>query len=305
MVQNQTANWEDVRLFLALSRHKSARAAANALRISHTTIARRVDQLERSLETRLFDRDVRGYRLTAAGETLLGSAEAAEESLLEAERRLHGRDALLAGRISLTTPDLVATHFLMADLVAFTDQYPDIELSVLSSYDLFDLGRREADVAIRMLRPGAPAPPDLIGRKLATGSSAYYASPNYLRRHPQLSVGDGACWIGWDDDVSHPDWVRASIYPDLPVRGQLNNVLLQVEAARQGMGLAVLPCFVADQTEGLVRIPGSTPYPNYDIWLLSHPDLREAARLRAFRTFIVEVFEEKRALMTGLPIATS
>ena len=91
----------------------------------------------------------------------------------------------------------------------------------------------------------------------------------------------------------------ASPYPGIPVRGHFNNAALQAEAAKQGMGLATLPCFVGDTTEGLCRIPNTKPYDNYKVWLLSHPDLRDAARLRTFRQFIAEVFEEKRPLLTG------
>ncbi len=299
MVQKSTINWDDVRLFLALADHGSARAAAQALGISHTTIARRADQLESDLGTRLFDRDVSGYRLTAAGETMRLSAVRAEEALLTAERQLQGRDAQLSGEVRLTAPDIIATHLIMDGLVAFTEQYPEIDLQVLMSYDVFDLARREADIAIRVIGDGRNPPEDLIGRKLVTISSGYYASENYLEKHDLISKDSGARWIGWGDEERFPDWVKASPFPYLPAHGKINNAALQVEAARHGMGLATLPCFLGDTTDGLCRVPGTEPYENYDVWLLSHPDLRDAARLRTFRQFIVEVFDEKRMLLTG------
>jgi DNA-binding transcriptional LysR family regulator len=299
LVQKSTTNWDDVRLFLALARNSSARAAAASLGVSHTTVVRRTDDLEKSLGARLFDRHVSGYRLTAAGESLLTDALRAEEALLGAERRLHGRDAQLQGEIVLTTGDIVATHLIMPDLVGFSREYPEIDLNLVISYDVFDLGRREADVAVRFMGRGRTPPDNLVGRKLVTGRSCYYASPDYLAQHPPGKPGSGARWIGWDDDVRYPEWVKNSPHPDVPAYNKFNNVVVQLEAARQGMGIAVLPCFVGDRATDLVRLPGSKPYDNFDIWLLSHPDLRDAARLRIFRKFIVDVFARRHAALVG------
>ena len=267
--------------------------------VSHTTISRRVDHLEGDLGARLFDRDVGGYRLTGAGETMMRSAVRAEEALLTAQRQLQGRDAQLSGEIMLTTSDLMVNSLLMLDLVRFTKAYPSIDLSLLVSSDLFDLGRREADVAVRMMRLGRPPPEDLVGRKLITAMSCYYACDAYLEEHDPWQASSGARWIGWDDEERFPQWVKSSPFPRIPVYNKLNNVSMQIEAARHGMGLAVLPCFVGDISDGLVRVPHCEPYHNYDVWLLSHPDLRETARIRTFRNFIIEVFAEKHDVLTG------
>lgn len=292
-------NWDDVRLFLALARFGSARAAALELGMSHTTVARRAESLESDLGTRLFDRDVGGYRLTGAGEAMMSSAERAEDALLGAERQLHGRDAELSGDIRVTTSDIIATHLLMPEAAEFTRQYPDIDLEVLISYDLFDLGRREADIAIRFMG-GSRRPPDyLVGRKLVTAASCYYASQDYLSQHDLNDKQSDARWIGWNDDGRFPEWVMSSPFPHIPARGKLNYAGMQVEAARAGMGLATLPCFIGDRVEGLMRVPDCEPYFDYDIWLLSHPDLRDAARLRTFRAFVVDLFEKKHELLTG------
>jgi len=299
MVHMSTMNWDDIRLFLALARHGSARQAAEALAVSHTTVSRRAEQLEEDLGTRLFDRDVNGYRLTGAGETMLTSAVKAEEALLAAERQLQGHDAQLSGEIRLTTSDIIAEYLLIDDLVDFTRGYPEIDLNILISYDVFDLARREADVAIRFMGQGRTPPDDLVGRRLVRATSCYYATPQYLAEHDPRKPGSGARWVGWNDDERFPDWVRESPFPDVPAYGKFNNGMLQAAAARKGMGISVLPTFVGDATAELQRIPGCEPYENYDIWLLSHPDLRDAARLRTFRKFIVDVFERKRSQLIG------
>ena len=292
-------NWDDVRLFLALARFGSARASAKELNVSHTTIARRAEQLESDLGTRLFERDVGGYRLTGAGETMMSSALRAEDALLGAERQLHGRDAELSGDIRVTTSDIIAIYLLLPETAEFTHQYADIDLEVLVSYDLFDLNRREADIAIRFMGDSRAPPGHLVGRKLVTAASCYYASDDYLSQHDMSANDTDARWIGWNDDERFPSWVKSSPFPHIPVHCKFNHAGMQVEAARAGMGLAALPCFIGDAVDGLRRAPGCEPYFNYDIWLLSHPDLRDAARLRTFRAFVVDVFERKQALLTG------
>jgi DNA-binding transcriptional LysR family regulator len=262
-------------------------------------VTRRVDQLESALGVRLFDRDVRGYRLTGAGEVMMKSAVRAEDALLTAERQLQGRDAQLTGEIRVTTSNIIATHLIMDDLVEFTRQYPDIDLNVLVSYDLFNLSRREADVAVRMLRLGSSPPEDLVGRKLVTIKSCYYASDAYLAENDPSGANSTVRWIGWDDIERFPAWVKASPFPNLPVYGRLNDVMLQAEAARCGMGLTVLPCFFGDSVEGLRRIPNCEPYLSYDLWMLTHPDLRDAARMRTFRAFAAEAIDRKKTLLAG------
>lgn len=299
MVQKSTTNWDDVRLFLALARFGSARAAAAELNVSHTTIARRAGQLESDLGTRLFDRDVGGYRLTGAGEAMMTLAERAEDALLVAERQLQGRDAELSGEVRLTTSDVIATYVLMPDLAEFSHQYPDIDLEVLISYDLFDLSRREADIAIRFMGGSRRPPGHLVGRKLVSAAACYYASEEYLSQHDLSRSDTGARWVGWDDDTRFPEWVTSSPFPHIPARNKFNHGGLQIEAARAGMGLVVLPCFIGDTVDGLARVPGCEPYFNYDIWLLSHPDLRDAARLRTFRAFVIDLFDKKRDLLVG------
>lgn len=298
-MQNSTIDWDGLRLFLELTRRGSARAAANALGVSHSTVVRRVERLEAELGATLFDRDVSGYRATAAGETLLESAQRAEEAILTADRQLRGQDAQLTGEVRLTTSDIIANYFLLPDLPEFAALYPDIDLTVLVSYDVFDLARREADLAIRFIGGGRNPPEDLVGRKLVTAASCYYANDQYLEEHDPSAKNSDARWIGWGDLERFPEWVRQSPFPNAPAYGYFNNGMLQATAVQAGLGLAALPCFVGDVLPGVVRLPGCKPYANYDIWMLSHPDLRDAARHRTFRAFVADVFNRRKAQLIG------
>lgn len=292
-------DWSDLRIFLALARRRSVRSAGQQLAVSHSTIARRIDIFEGRLGVRLFDRQASGYALTAAGEELLRTAERVEEDINGAERRLLGQDARLRGEIRVTMPDALATHLLMPDLAEFSTSYPDIELEIIFSYHTLDLAQREADVAIRFVAPGRSPPENLLGRRLLEVAQTAFATPDYLRQHDLGAEPPTACWIGWSDHAPFPRWVRASPFPTIPARGRLYNVLIQLEATKQGMGIGMLPCFMGDGEASLIRVPGAEPEPLFDLWVLSHEDLRAAARMRAFRDFIADAIIAKKDLLEG------
>ncbi len=287
--------WDDVRLFLALVRAGSVRAAAAKAGVSHSTVARRVEAFETRLGVKLFDRLPSGYVLTAAGEDLLGVAEKVENELDGVQRRLVGQDRRLAGVIRVTMVDVIATHLLMPNLTEFRELYPNIELEVVITYEALDLTRREADVAIRFVKN----PPDhLIGHRLATVANAAYATQDYLDHH-DLADPTSVSWIGFGSPSPFPKWVKQSDYPNVPAKGVFNSMLLQLQAARCGMGMANLPCFMGDPDPELRRLPPGEPRPGYDLWLLRHRDTRSTARLRVFSEFVGAAVAEHRPLLEG------
>ncbi len=287
--------WDDVRLFLALVRAGSVRGAAQQARVSHSTVARRVEAFETRLGVKLFDRLPTGYVLTAAGEDLLGVAENIENELDAVQRRLVGQDKRLAGVIRVTMADVIATHLLMPNLTEFQEIYPNIELEVVITYEPLDLTRREADVAIRFIK----SPPDhLIGHKLASVASAAYTTQDYVKQHDLLDP-TSVSWIGFGPPSPFPKWVKQSDYPHVPARGTFDSMLLQLEAARCGMGIAKLPCFIGDPDPRLIRLPPGEARPDYDLWLLRHRDTRSTARLRVFSEFIADAVSNYRSLLEG------
>lgn len=289
-------DWDHLRVFMALAREQSVRAAATALGVSHSTVSRRIDAFERDLGVRLFERLPNGFVLTPYGEDTLQTAQRLEESLDGLQRRVRGQDARLRGDLRVTMPDLLAANLLMPDLVAFCEQYPEIDLEVAISYTPFDLVRRQADVAIRITRD----PPErLVGRKVITFARAAYASRDYIARHDPQHAPQAATWIGWDDSTRHPRWVRATAVPQAPVRGRMNNAMVQLAACKAGMGLAMLPCFMGDSEPDLARVPPGEPEPAWDIWLLTHEDLRATARVRAFMDAMAAAFHRHRDLLEG------
>ncbi len=280
-------DWDDLRLFQALAVHPTVRAAAAALGISHSTLSRRLDRLEHQVGAALFERGPRGFTLTTSGQVLLGSVDAAAAQFDAGLLKVSGLDQRLAGPIRLTLPDFLAFYCLLDPLRQFQAAYPDIALEVDISYAAFDLDRREADVAVRMIAVDASPPETLVGRRVGVSHATGYGAD-----------GGNACWLGWaaDDDG---DWARATPYPDWPVVGSYNHAELQHHAAVAGLGAAYLPCIIGDADPRLTRLPGMVPKPARDIWVLTHRDLRETARMKVLRDFIAAALIKARPALEG------
>ena len=222
-------NWDDLKIFLAVAEAPSMRAAAKQLKVSHTTVSRRIECLEESLGTRLFDRRSDGYRLTDAGQDLLPIALQTDDSLHAFDRSVAGRDSALEGQVCVTIPDALAVSLFMPLFLSFMDENPGIQIKVHDSLQIFDLSRREADVAIRFTNN----PPDhLIGRRLGNMHQAAYATQDYVRHHRPDQANSTARWIGWGMPEDRPNWIARSPFPHLKVGGHFNNILIQLDATK-------------------------------------------------------------------------
>ena len=287
-------NWDDLRLFLAAADAGSMRAAAKVLRVSHTTISRRIESLESDFDTRLFERRSDGFDLTPAGAALLPVAQAMESELLGVERQVRGADKELAGPLMVTLPDMFAMYLMGPILLEFMAAYPSIDLEVNESWSTFDLSKREADIAIRF----TDNPPEhLIGRQLGVFHDAAYGTQDYIDAHGPLETSKSARWIGYGDTAHRARWVARSAYPHLPTVGRFDQLPMQVEAAKAGFGIGMLPCFAGDVVPEFVRL--TEPSPRSQIWLLSHRALRATARDSEFRRFVIERTDYLTARLEG------
>jgi len=276
--------WNDVQIFLALIRAGSVRAAGKKLGISHATVARRIDAFEKRLGVSLFNRLKTGYELTKAGEDLIAAAENVEAELHTVQRKLVGQDKKLAGTIRVTATEMVATNLLMPDLSRFMATYPHTKIEVNETYLPLDLSRGEADIALRI---GKKPPENLIARKLTAISVAEYASKTYIENH-DLDDPLSASRISYIDLGARMTEFDNSHFSKLPIRGYFSTFRLQMEAAKHSVGIAKLPCFVAEQQSQLVRVSPKSLLEGHSIWMLRHPDTRATSRLRVFSEFIVE-----------------
>jgi DNA-binding transcriptional LysR family regulator len=290
--------WDSVKLFLDLHRHKSSRAVAAEHSVSASTITRKISRLEKSLDVKLFNRSQGGFSLTENGRELLSIALRMETDAYEIERLLQGKNAVMQGAIRVTMPNHLVLSPLMRYLKGFSDLHPHISIDIHPTWEKLDLNRGEADIALRILYSGAEPPEDLIGSKIGEIYCANYASREYLKQQ-NLGEPSGAHWIGWNDYLPRPDWVATSAYPHLSVNHHFPEPISQLEAAKAGMGLSMLPCFLGDSAQELVRVPAHLRWKRFDLWMLSHPDLRDAVRFKEFRQYLRERFAQDQDLWTG------
>ena len=297
MNMDMNANWDDLRVFLTLAREGTLTTAAKALGVSHPTVARRVQALEKQIGARLFDRLPDRFAPTSAGERLLADTEAMEKAALSIHRRSAGLSDTVSGTVRLSAGEamagLIARH--VAELRAKLRQ---IEFEVIASHTLANLSRREADL---LIREQVPELGGIVTRKLGRVAYAVYAGRDFKVTRTTPAAFSALPWIGFDDDHSHfpgQQWLRERLAGQRPVV-RSNNWLVQLEAARAGAGLALLPCYLGDPDPALHRVGGVIPEVFGDQWLLVHRDLRALPRVRAVMDAVVELFQRERALIEG------
>ncbi|MGF1629517.1 MAG: LysR family transcriptional regulator [Kiloniellaceae bacterium] len=292
---NSQLQWDDLRVVLAVAVKGSLSGAGRQLGVSHATVFRRLGEIERRLGVRLFHRDRSGYLPTAAGEAAAASARRVEAEVLEVERQLAGRDLRPSGSVRVTTTDTLLIGVFSPILAAFRREFPEIDLEVTVSNQLFSLSRREADIA---LRPAAAPPEALVGRRIGTIAQAVYGHVDLWRGGgaPDLQQAD---WIGPDGAMAYralEKWMAVEGH-DARCRYRLDTMLGMAAAAGDGAGLAVLPCYLAAGDARLRRLGAPLPALATDLWLLTHPDLRRAGRVRAFLDFVAAAVQERRGLL--------
>ena len=277
-------DWDDVRYFLAVARGGSVREAAERLKVNHSTVLRRIAQLEASLGAHMFEKLPSGYRLTDAGEEVLEFAAQMEASSNQLETRVFGRDQGVRGLLRVTVAPTLATHLLMPDFAAFARLYPDVEMEILSSGAPLNLTNREADVAIRVVYDRNALPPNLHGLKGPELFGAVYISRDL---HDAWRAGepDRVRWIV-EDRHGIPDWATGGEIRSTEVPFRTIDAEAQIVAARQGLGMAVLSCFVGDTDKLLMRVPGIAMHLHGTLWLLMQGETRKTKRVRLFTDFM-------------------
>ncbi len=284
-------DWDNARIFLAIHRVGTLRAAAAQLDIDQATVGRRLAALEKSLNARLFLRTPSGYVATPAGEQAVTSAEAMESAADQFQRKMLGLDNRLSGSVRVTTSDTMANSFVVGAMRRLHLEHPDIRIILSTSYDIASLTRREADLAVRTLKPVSP---DLISRRLVRRSMGLYAARSYVKAHgmPEKSTGlAGHDIVLYQGAVAprHREKLCGIPVAQARVTLEVNNGMVMLQATRMGMGVAELPCHMADDDKELVRVWPEV-VERYDVWLVMHSDLARSARVRTVADAIIACF---------------
>jgi DNA-binding transcriptional LysR family regulator len=276
-------DWNDLRYFIAVAETGSTLAAGRALRVSQTTVARRVAALEQALGVTLFERRQAGYVATPVGEELLVKARTVEAAANIVADAAAGQAREVSGTVRLTTEEIFAVTILSPILRELHDANPGIRIELDTSEQVRDLSGGAAEVALRS--SAAPTGGGLIGRRVADDIWAFYCSRDYaaqhgipahrgeLRNHPIVAGGGTKVW------QVYGAWLRENGLEDAVAlhHGTATGLLA---AVRSGVGLAVLPCIVADLEPDLVRCLPPTPGTTRGLWLLTHERVRHTPRVR-------------------------
>ncbi|CAB5675114.1 HTH-type transcriptional regulator AbgR [Delftia tsuruhatensis] len=291
--------WDDARIFLAIARTGSLSGASAALGLGVATVSRRLDRLEAALAVPLFSRHQSGYRLTDDGQALLAPAEALEHAARALGEAAHSQ-AQVAGVVRLATAENLANPLILPSLAQLFERHPGLRVQLVSGVQTLNLHRRDADLAVRMTQPAAG---HLTIRRLGTLGFGLYGAPAYVHnRIAQAGAApfDGDAFIGWDEDHAHLPAARwlARTLRGRPLRLETNTLSAQLAAVEAGLGLAVLPHFLA-RRGGLACVARQLGA-DQPIWLAMHADLCHSRRVRAVADHLIALFEAQRADLEGL-----
>ncbi len=285
-------DWDDFRFFLAVARSGSVTAASTVLGVNHSTVSRRIAGMEKRHGVRLFERLISGYEMTLAAENIYTLAIEIEAKNHEMQRQLFAQDSRLQGVINITLPHDLANYCVLPHFKAFTDQHPQISVNFIVSPGLKDLNAREADIAVRL----TPKPPEnLVGKKLAKLRHGVYQSKLY-----QIKPGKPVDVVLWKHETTAPKWVLEH-FPDYRVVLRVDDMASKYAAIKAGYGLARLPCYLPDTKKhnSIKRLKLDLAKSDWGLWVLSHADLRQTARIKACKEFLHDVLNKQIPVIEG------
>lgn len=294
-------DWDDVRYVLAVAKAGSLAGAAKALSVDHTTVGRRVEAAETSLGVTLFARTRSGYAPTADAERLLGEMRAVEDAVVALERSAHVRKRTIDGTVRVTAPETFGCAWLAPRLAMLRNEHPRLSVELASTGAVLDLGRREAELAVRMFRTRSD---NLVVRRVGAVRYGLYARREYLLRRPLRSVAElgnhpllstGALSPGDKTAAVDARWL-ATLCPDAQPALVCDVSMALHAACRAGAGVAVLPRYLGDADPVLEHVPMPSP-PAEPLWMTVHRDMRTMPRVRAVWEFLVAAIARDAAML--------
>ncbi|MEW6090861.1 MAG: LysR family transcriptional regulator [Pseudomonadota bacterium] len=302
-------NWDDLRFFLAVAGAGSLSGAGQQLGVNTTTVLRRVASLEDDLGARLFERERTGYRLTAAGEKLVEALEPVDRRLSALPRDFAAAGEGAEGSVRLAAGEVVAAHLLALEFPAFRREHPGLELEIVTDPRLASVGQapkignplKDVDVALRLARPTQG---DMLMRKVGDMAYALYASPAYIAARGQPSqmqdiAGHDLIGFPRSETPLGPIWWFSRAEKSARIALRSSSVSARAAAAREGLGLAALPCIMGDIESGLVRVFGPDVLGSLELWLMARNDLAQLAHVRAVMEFVVDAVRRHKARLEG------
>ena len=270
----------ELHVVTAVAEAGSLAGAARTLRVNVSTISRRLQAVEASLGTKMFLATHRGQTLTPAGQAALETATAVQRHILQLRARVANMSQKIDGPLRVTCPPTVATHRLMQPLASFVRTYPGIEIHLMVTDDMVDIGEHHADIAIRVTET---PPPSLVGRRISRIRYAAYASMSYLK----AKGTDAPHQIILPSRPGMPALIE-ELLPNAEPALVVDDHNAMIAAAEAGVGVALLPRGIADALPSLHRIFLDDTEQDFSLWLLTHADMRKHPRIRVFMDYLYE-----------------
>ncbi len=286
--------WGDLQYVLAVANEGSLSAAARSLGVNHSTVLRRLDAFEYRHKLRVFHKLPTGYKLTVEGQKLLESALAVESTVKALEHKIFGLEMQLEGKLRLTTTDALSRLILATHLAAFHQLYPKIQLELSLTSRQLDISHLDADVAIR---PANELPESLIGTKLCKIAFGVYGTADYINGLQGKQPLESASWLVMYQGNASLQISERIAEEKIAMKSDSFEPLIM--AAENNMGLAYLPCFVGDASGVLQKVDVDVKHQNTDLWIMTHKDLEQSARVKAFFDFMEEAIKSDHNRLAG------
>jgi DNA-binding transcriptional LysR family regulator len=287
-IMQDKIDWDSYLYFLKVAETGNLSSSARELGVNHSTVFRRINNLEERLQVRLFERSRRGYTLTEAGEEILSSVEMIEDQIFEIQRKLLGKDIRLSGNLKISTTDTIGYYWLPPYIKAFKERYPEILVDLDIQIRFTNLTKREADIVV----PAINMQPDfMVGRKLTRIFFRLYASRHYIEKHGMPTTTEEFSshqFLVPNESLatlSVSQWLNKRV-PAHCVAAASDKLSTLFKFAQQDLGIAALPHYVGQSDENMVEILELPEDCHRNVWILTHPDLRNTARVKAFMQFM-------------------
>jgi DNA-binding transcriptional LysR family regulator len=296
-------DWNDLQYCLAVAREGTVSAAAKRMGVDHATIIRRIDRLELSLGVKLFVRRKTGYEATEVGQRAMALSEHIESAIRNGQAEINGDCTHLTGSVRVGAPDGFGSYFLAPRLGPLADLHPQLEIQIVATARLFSLSKREADIAIGLSMPQEGR---IIGRKLLDYRLYLYASKDYLATKPEIAQKSDLLrhrMIGYINELLFTpelDYLP-TILPSLKPQIRSANLIAQLNATLAGVGVAVLPRFLAQGFPQLAPILPDEIMIQRSFYLLMYDDGKQFPQVRAVADYVYALAEKERSLFLDPP----
>jgi DNA-binding transcriptional LysR family regulator len=293
-------NWDDLRIFLEVARTERLSEAARRLKMDASTVSRRLHRLEKSLSAQLFERSVEGHAITAEGQRLLQSANQVAAQMDSAYASVQGQNLEESGHVRVGATEGFGSFFIAPNLASFHRNHPQITVDLLPLPRFTRLTRHEADIAVTVERPRATS---LILSRLCEYRLRLYASADYLATREPIAMDtlESHDWVGYVDELIFSDQLSylGQVVPNARIVLGSTSVIAQWQAVRRGVGLGILPCFMAAGDSDLVALLDDDIDITRSFWLAAQPDYKRMARVERVWDYLKDMVQRQQPLLMG------